>query len=614
MRKFYFLCIAFTFAIINSTYGQVTLSGTSYTETFDGIASGLPLGWSVSTGATATSLGTATSITTAPAAWNSTSGGFKNFASADGLTSAASSTDQNSSTDRALGIRQTSKLGDPGGAFILQLANTSGFRNFTLNFKLQSLDTSSPRTTTWQVDYGLGATPATFTMAAATGTLTTGGSTFSNNTININFGNTLDDQNQPVWIRIVTLSSSTGSGNRPSSAIDDFQLSYNTSGGDVTPPSIASLSPANHATDIAANNTATIMFSETIQKGSGNIYIKKASDGTIVQTLNVTDPSVTVNTNTVSFPVTSLMANTAYYVEISAGAFKDLSNNDFAGISGSSTWTFTTGNALYAINFSNCTGALSDGFTQQSVVGAQVWSCSTFGHNGNGVEMDGYAGGNQANEDWLISPAIDLSGTNFPLLSFYSSTKFAGEPLKLYVTTNYTGDVTTTTWTEINGRFPAINSGTWTLSDNIDLSAFKGSNVRFAFKYISTTSAAPRWDIDDITILNSATPPLPSLTINGSMLFDFRDMIAGNSSTSKNFSFSANNFTTDLTVTTTSGFEVSKDNSSFGSSITYTASEIQNQQPTVYVRFKPTATNTVYVGYVKFSATGVSAIQPFFKG
>ena len=92
---------------------QINLTGTFYTETFDGIGSGLPNGWTVKLHATATSLGTDTVLNTAKTKWANTTKGVFNYASADGLTSASDTTTQMASTDRALGIRQVSIMGDP---------------------------------------------------------------------------------------------------------------------------------------------------------------------------------------------------------------------------------------------------------------------------------------------------------------------------------------------------------------------------------------------------------------------------------------------------------------------------------------------------------------------
>jgi hypothetical protein len=163
-------------------------------------------------------------------AWNQTSAGLKNFASAGTLTSSSDATAQAASTNRALGIRQTSATGyDPGASYLFELANTTGKTNFQMSFLLQSLDaTPGGRTTTWRVEYGIGDNPTTFTAVNTNpATLTTNLGTFSSTPVTVSFGTALNNVSQKVWIRIVTLSATTGSNSRPSTAIDNLQLSWN---------------------------------------------------------------------------------------------------------------------------------------------------------------------------------------------------------------------------------------------------------------------------------------------------------------------------------------------------------------------------------------------------
>lgn len=206
--------------------GGITLGSSPYTQNFDNIGSGLPAGFLVKTGSTGTSLGTDGVYSTALALWNATSGGFKNFASATGLTATSDATAQNGSTNRALGIRQVTAT-DQGVAFVMQVNNTIAKTNFALSFKLQSLDNTVGRTATWLVDYGIGATPSAFTSVTTSPATLTTGPVFSNTTVNVSFGSALNNSAQPVWIRVVVLTPTTGSGNRPSSAIDDVQLTWN---------------------------------------------------------------------------------------------------------------------------------------------------------------------------------------------------------------------------------------------------------------------------------------------------------------------------------------------------------------------------------------------------
>ncbi len=222
--------------------GQINLGNTSpYTINFDNLGTaGLPAGVYVKQEATGGFIGNEGSVYNlnflTPTAWNQTSLGFKNFASATGLTSTASSTAQNASTNRALGARQTGTAavgGDPGYAFAFQLANTTGKTNLKLEFLLQSLDTTGTtvgRTTTWRVDYGVGDNPVLFTTTTTVpSTLTSafGPGKFANIPVTVNFGSVLNNINQKIWIRIVTITGTTGSGNRPSTGIDDVKFSWN---------------------------------------------------------------------------------------------------------------------------------------------------------------------------------------------------------------------------------------------------------------------------------------------------------------------------------------------------------------------------------------------------
>lgn len=236
-----FVLLALIFSQLNA---QITLTGQSYTQNFDQLGAGLPTGWYVKLSSTATSLGTdATFNGGNKGLWAATGGGFKNYASGNGLEATASNEVQDAATNRALGVRQTGSLGDPGAAFVMQIANTTDRNSFELKFQLQSLDITSPRTTKWQVQYAYGNNPTAFTnLTSSPEVISTGGETFSNTEVTVDFGSAIDNINQPVWIRIVALANSTGSGNRATTAIDDVELTW--TNGPATTVSAPIFSPA----------------------------------------------------------------------------------------------------------------------------------------------------------------------------------------------------------------------------------------------------------------------------------------------------------------------------------------------------------------------------------
>lgn len=393
-------------------------------------------------------------------------------------------------------------------------------------------------------------------------------------------------------------------------------------GVDITAPTVSTFSPANAGTGIAPALIASIGFSEAIQRGTGNIVVKKTSDNSVVLTLDVTSAAVTVSGSTVSFLLQSLAYSTSYYVEIATGAFKDNANLNFAGFSGSATWSFTiTAQPIGVLgtnySFITCSGYINNGFTQYTVTGnQQLWGCTTFGRDpanlplgslANGMQINGFSGTNIVNEDWLISPAFDLTSTTYPLLSFWSRTKFNGAPLQLKVSVDYPGygNPNNYTWINLNGKFPAQTSDAWAESNNINLAAFKTTNVYFAFVYNSSADDGARWTLDDIQVTNSAVAPPPSVTISTTdVQFGFTSF---GSSTDKNFVVTGNDITGDITLTSTGDFTLS--NSAvgpFSNSITLTQAAANNIPTTVYTRFTPSQNNLNFAGTVTVSTPSVT--------
>jgi Bacterial Ig-like domain len=156
---------------------------------------------------------------------------------------------------------------------------------------------------------------------------------------------TLDNQAQ-VKLRFYCHNGPAGTiGSRPKISIDDVAVSSSASGlPDTTPPVISTFSPTSGATGVPAEANLVATFNEFVVAGTGNIVIKKISDDRLVATIPVGDPQVTgFGTSSVTInPTSDLLNSTAYYVEIPSGAIKDTAGNPFAGISGNSTWAFTT--------------------------------------------------------------------------------------------------------------------------------------------------------------------------------------------------------------------------------------------------------------------------------
>ena len=155
---------------------------------------------------------------------------------------------------------------------------------------------------------------------------------------------------------------------------------------------------------------------------------------------------------------------------------------------------------LYSDGFA--AGGFSSDWTTVNVAGTQVWNTSNQGNGTNYYAVMSAPLGNAANEDWLISKSVSLVGKTKAAVNFISDVRYGGNALQIYATENYTGNPATTTWVLLPAALDTNNAafGDWVSSGNVDLSAFLGKNVRIAFKYTSTSSAAATWEIDDFKI------------------------------------------------------------------------------------------------------------------
>jgi hypothetical protein len=151
------------------------------------------------------------------------------------------------------------------------------------------------------------------------------------------------------------------------------------------------------------------------------------------------------------------------------------------------------------------TGTLGS-FTASSVLGDQVWAGTSYGATMTGFVSSVY----NANEDWLISPAINLTGKATAVLSFMHTINkgvVANMPANhtLWVSTNYTsGAPSTGTWTQVTiPTYPGGADWTFVNSGNIALpaSVLGNSNCRIAFKYLCSTTEASTWEIKTLKII-----------------------------------------------------------------------------------------------------------------
>ena len=109
-------------------------------------------------------------------------------------------------------------------------------------------------------------------------------------------------------------------------------------------PTLSSSSPSDNATEVATNANIVLTFSEAVDAESGNITIKKTSDDSTIETIDVTGAKVSGSGSTeiTINPSTDFIADIDYYILIDATAFDDTNGNSYAGISSTTALNFST--------------------------------------------------------------------------------------------------------------------------------------------------------------------------------------------------------------------------------------------------------------------------------
>ena len=170
---------------------------------------------------------------------------------------------------------------------------------------------------------------------------------------------------------------------------------------------------------------------------------------------------------------------------------------------------FTIGDLKYRIGVTKLAEDLTvatsfNKFKTQSIYGTQTWTCDSK----YGAKMNGYVDKTYANEDWLVSPAIDLSNCRVAELTFshafgpkssIPTTTAQKAQYTVWVSNDFNGDVTTATWTEI-----PISYGTsaWSyISTKVMIPAENlQKNCCIAWKYTCEDISAT-WEIKSVSIV-----------------------------------------------------------------------------------------------------------------
>lgn len=145
-------------------------------------------------------------------------------------------------------------------------------------------------------------------------------------------------------------------------------------------------------------------------------------------------------------------------------------------------------------------------FTLTKVKGTP-WVIDSYGY-AKATGYDNASASTTESESYIVSKAIDLTNAKNPGLKFSYVLRYvtrdgvavSGVKNQVLITDNYTGNPTTTKWTDITGSLTeGTDWKTW-FTYTADLSAYKGKkNIVIALYYACTTSSAT-WEVKDLSV------------------------------------------------------------------------------------------------------------------
>ena len=132
-----------------------------------------------------------------------------------------------------------------------------------------------------------------------------------------------------------------------------------------------------------------------------------------------------------------------------------------------------------------------------------------------GMKGTAYKSGPHYGEGWFVTPKIKLKNSIEPALSFEMAMNYGPLPedgryeqATVWVSTDYAGDVTTATWTQLPWKefdgdtgFPDANSWTFYPSGRMDLSAWNNQTIYIGFRYKSEPGqTCSTWEVKNILV------------------------------------------------------------------------------------------------------------------
>ena len=149
-------------------------------------------------------------------------------------------------------------------------------------------------------------------------------------------------------------------------------------------------------------------------------------------------------------------------------------------------------------------------YTTYDIAGSQQWNIDY-----STAKMTGYDNSvNYANEDWLISSPVAITGVSSAKFSMTYIARYfnsLNDDITLWASSDYVygSDPTTATWNQIRASWTSGSNWADFTTTDVSLADYVGQTVTFAVKYLSTDVKAGTIEIQSITISEGGSPTPP---------------------------------------------------------------------------------------------------------
>ncbi|AWI24906.1 DUF5689 domain-containing protein [Flavobacterium pallidum] len=152
-----------------------------------------------------------------------------------------------------------------------------------------------------------------------------------------------------------------------------------------------------------------------------------------------------------------------------------------------------------------------EGWTNVATSGTKLWREEAFSGNGY-AEFSSFGSGNALNVAWLVTPGIDMDAHTGETMLFRTAQHHLdvnsdANSLKVYVSSDFTGNPATATWIEVPVTLPTMDTAWYAFvgSGGVDLSGYTGT-IHIGFKFTGSgtdTTLDGAFQIDDLKILGN---------------------------------------------------------------------------------------------------------------